>query len=140
MIQSLPLMGKNIRSCVDVRILIPDKSDNPMADLAAASFFEELAAVSVTFYRYTDGFLHAKSFLVDDLAAGIGTTNFDNRSFRLNFEIMAIVAEPEFVELAQDMFEADFANSREMTPGDFNAKTYWYRLGARLSRLTAPVQ
>ncbi len=125
---------------VDVRILIPDKSDNPMADMAAASFFEELAAAGVTFYRYTDGFLHAKSFLVDDLAAGIGTTNFDNRSFRLNFEVMAIVSGPEFIELVQDMFEADFASSRMMEPGDYDAKSYWYRLGARLSRLTAPVQ
>ena len=125
---------------VDVRILIPDKSDNPMADMAAASFFEELAAAGVTFYRYTDGFLHAKSFLVDDLAAGIGTTNFDNRSFRLNFEVMAIVSGPEFIELVQDMFEADFTGSRVMEPGEFNAKSYWYRLGARLSRLTAPVQ
>jgi len=125
---------------VDVRILIPDKSDNPIADLAAASFFEELAAAGVRFYRYTDGFLHAKSFLVDDLVAGIGTTNFDNRSFRLNFEIMAIVSEPEFIELVQDMFEADFASSRVMKAGDFNEKSYWYRLGARLSRLTAPVQ
>jgi len=125
---------------VDVRILIPDKSDNAVADMAAASFFEELAATGIEFYRYTDGFLHAKSFLIDDLAAGIGTTNFDNRSFRLNFEVMAIVSGPAFIELVQEMFEADFASSRMMKPGEFNEKSYWYRLGARLSRLTAPVQ
>lgn len=125
---------------VDVRILIPDKSDNVMADMAAASFFEDLAAAGITFYRFTDGFLHAKSVLVDDLSAGIGTANFDNRSFRLNFEIMAFVAEPAFIELVKDMFEADFANSRVMEPGEFNARSFWYRLGARLSRLTAPVQ
>jgi cardiolipin synthase len=125
---------------VDVRILIPDKSDNAIADMAAASFFEELAAAGITFYRYTDGFLHAKSVLIDDLVAGIGTANFDNRSFRLNFEIMAFVAEPEFIELVQNMFEADFANSRRMEPGEYNARSFWYRLGARLSRLTAPVQ
>jgi hypothetical protein len=53
---------------------------------------------------------------------------------------MAIVSGPEFIELVQDMFEADFANSRVMEPGDYDAKSYWYRLGARLSRLTAPVQ
>ena len=125
---------------VDVRILIPDKSDNVMADLAAMSYFEDLAAAGITFYRYTDGFLHAKSILIDDLSAGIGTANFDNRSFRLNFEIMVFVADPEFIGLVQEMFEADFADSRLMKPGDFNDKSYWYRLGARLSRLTAPVQ
>ncbi len=125
---------------VEVRMLIPDKSDNPMADMAAASFFEQLAAAGITFYRYTDGFLHAKSLLVDDLAAGIGTANFDNRSFRLNFEIMAFVADPVFIQQVEGMFEADFANSRVMEPGEFDARSFWYRLGARLSRLTAPVQ
>jgi len=125
---------------VDVRVVIPDKSDNPVADLAAASYFEELAATGVRFFRYTDGFLHAKSMLVDDLAAGIGTANFDNRSFRLNFEITALVAEPVFIDQVQDMFEADFARSREMEPGEFDRQSYWYRLGARISRLTAPVQ
>jgi cardiolipin synthase len=125
---------------VDVRILIPDKSDNPVADLAAVSYFEELAATGITFHRYTEGFLHAKSMLVDDLVAGIGTANFDNRSFRLNFEITAFVAEPKFIGEVQDMFEADFARSRKMEPGEFDARSYWYRLGARLSRLTAPVQ
>ena len=124
----------------DVRILIPDKSDNRIADLAAASFFEGLAAVGIRFYRYTDGFLHAKSMLIDDLVAGIGTANFDNRSFRLNFEITAFVAEPDFIERVEEMFNADFARSHAMEPGDFNQKSFWYRLGARLSRLTAPVQ
>jgi len=125
---------------VDVRILIPDKSDNRMADMAAMSFFEELAAMGIRFYRYRDGFLHAKSIMIDDLSAGIGTANFDNRSFRLNFEVMAFVREPDFVQQVKAMFEADFADSREMQPGDFDNKSYWYRLGARLSRLTAPVQ
>jgi cardiolipin synthase len=125
---------------VDVRILIPDKSDNKMADMAAMSYFEGLAATGVKFYRYRDGFLHAKSILVDDLIAGIGTANFDNRSFRLNFEIMAFMRDPDFIQQVQTMFEADFADSRIMAPGDFEKKSYWYRLGARLSRLTAPVQ
>jgi len=125
---------------VDVRLLIPDKSDNVVADMAAMSYFEDLAEADVKFYRYTDGFLHAKSMLIDDLVAGIGTANFDNRSFRLNFEITAFVNDPAFINEVDDMFEADFARSRLMEPGEFDAKSYWYRLGARLSRLTAPVQ
>jgi cardiolipin synthase len=103
------------------------------------SYFEGLAATGVKFYRYRDGFLRAKSILVDDLIASIGTANFDNRSFRLNFEVMALVLDPDLVQQVQTMFEADFADSRVMEPGDFEKKPYWYRLGARLSRLTAPV-
>ena len=64
--------------------------------LAAFSFFEEAAGTGIRFFRYMDGFLHQKVVLVDDEIASVGTANFDNRSFRLNFEIMAVVAEPGF--------------------------------------------
>ena len=78
---------------VDVRILIPDKPDHLLIYLAAFSYFEEASRTGVKFYRYTDGFLHQKALLLDDLVAAVGTANFDNRSFRLNFEITAIFAD-----------------------------------------------
>ena len=125
---------------VDVRLLIPDKSDNRMVDLAATSYFDSLANVGVKFYRYTDGFLHEKTMIIDDLAAAVGTANFDNRSFRLNFEITAIVAEPEFIEQMEKMFEADFEKSRLMRAGEYDDKPFWFRFAVRLSSLTAPIQ
>jgi len=125
---------------VDVRLLIPDKSDNRMVDLAAASYFDDLANVGVKFYRYTDGFLHEKTMIVDDLAATVGTANFDNRSFRLNFEITAIVAEPSFIESMEKMFEADFEKSRLMRAGEYGDKSFWFRFAVRLSSLSAPIQ
>lgn len=125
---------------VDVRLLIPDKSDNRMVDLAAASYFDSLANVGVKFYRYTDGFLHQKTMVIDDLSAAVGTANFDNRSFRLNFEITAIVAEPEFIEQMEKMFEADFEKSRLMRAGEYDDKSFWFRFTVRLSSLTAPIQ
>ncbi len=125
---------------VDIRVVVPDKSDNRMVDLSAAAYFDELSEVGVEFYRYTDGFLHEKTLIVDDLVAAVGTANFDNRSFRLNFEITAIIADPDFVEHMVEMFEADFANSDLMEPGDYDSKSFWFRLAVRLSRLTAPIQ
>lgn len=125
---------------VDIRLLIPDKSDNRMVDLAAASYFDSLANVGAKFYRYTDGFLHEKTMIIDDLAAAVGTANFDNRSFRLNFEITAIVAEPEFIEQMEKMFEADFEKSRLMRAGEYDDKPFWFRFAVRLSSLTAPIQ
>ncbi len=125
---------------VDVRLLIPDKSDNRLVDLAAASFFDDLANVGAKFYRYKDGFLHEKTMIVDDLAACVGTANFDNRSFRLNFEITAIIAEPDFIEEMAKMFEADFEKSRLMRAGEYDDKSFWFRLAVRLSALSAPIQ
>jgi cardiolipin synthase len=125
---------------VDVRILIPDRPDHLAVYLAAFSFLDEAGRTGVKFYRYLDGFLHEKAMLIDRSVATIGTANFDNRSFRLNFEITAMVADREFATEVERMFEADFAKSRLMEPGEADDKGWWFRFGVRLARLTAPVQ
>jgi cardiolipin synthase len=71
--------------------------------------------------------------------ATIGTANFDNRSFRLNFEITAVVADEGFAAEVERMFEADFARSRLIDAGELGLKPWWFRFGVRLARLTAPV-
>ncbi len=72
--------------------------------------------------------------------SGIGTANFDNRSFRLNFEIMAVVADADFNAEVEKMLLADMEKSVEMQSGDLDKKSFWFKLGTRLARLTAPVQ
>jgi cardiolipin synthase len=125
---------------VDVRILIPDKGDHLLVYLAAFSYFEEAAATGVRFFRYTDGFLHQKVLLIDDEIAAVGTANFDNRSFRLNFEIMAVVADSAFATEVEQMLLDDFESSVEMQPGDYENRSFWFKLAVRLARLTAPIQ
>ena len=124
---------------VDVRIIIPDKSDNAIVDFASYIYFNKVASCGATFYRYTDGFMHQKAFLIDDRVAAVGTANFDNRSFRLNFEITALGASPSFVTAMVEMFEADFARSSVMAKDAYTSKPIWFRFAARLSRLTSPV-
>ena len=123
---------------VDVRILIPDKADHYLAYLAAFSYFEEVAGTGIRFFRYTDGFLHQKVALIDDEIGVVGTTNFDNRSFRLNFEIMAVVADRTFASEVEKMLLDDMEKSVEMKPGDYENRPFWFRLGVRLARLAAP--
>ena len=125
---------------VDVRIIIPDKADHLMVYLAAYSYFEEAAETGIRFFRYMDGFLHQKVVLIDDEASAIGTANFDNRSFRLNFEIMCVVADPAFNTEVEQMLLADIEKSVEMQPGDLDKKSFWFKLGTRLARLTSPIQ
>jgi cardiolipin synthase len=125
---------------VDVRILIPDKPDHLGVYLAAFSFLDEAGRTGVKFYRYLDGFLHEKAMLIDRSVATIGTANFDNRSFRLNFEITAVIVDEEFASEVEQMFEADFAKARLMEPGEADDKPWWFRFAVRLARLTAPVQ
>ena len=124
---------------VDVRILIPDKPDHLLVFLAAFSYFEDASRTGVRFYRYTDGFLHQKVMLVDDKAATVGTANFDNRSFRLNFEITCVISDKDFVAAVERMLEQDFALSRPMVAEDVDEKSFLFKLGVRLARLAAPV-
>jgi cardiolipin synthase len=124
---------------VDVRILIPDEPDHLLVYLAAFSYFDEAGSTGVKFYRYTDGFLHQKTAIIDDRVSAIGTANLDNRSFRLNFEITAFVVDDEFAAEVEQMFVDDFARSRLMRPGDYDDKGFWFKLAVRLARLTSPI-
>jgi len=125
---------------VDVRILIPAKADHLLVYLAAFAYFEDAGAAGVKFYRYTDGFLHEKAMLIDDGVATIGTANFDNRSFRLNFEITGVVIDSAFAGQVEQMFEDDFRNARLVEGDELADKSFWFRLAARLAALTAPIQ
>jgi cardiolipin synthase len=124
---------------VDVRILVPAHADSQLVYLSGFTFLPELEKAGVQTWRYNDGFLHEKAILVDDYC-GIGTANFDNRSFRLNFEITLLFAEPSTVHAAEAMFAADFARSTRAAATDFTDRPWWFRLAARTSRLMAPVQ
>ncbi|MCH7227113.1 cardiolipin synthase [Haloferula sp. A504] len=125
---------------VEVRILIPDEGDSTMVDLSAWSFLPELHDAGIEVYRYTKGFMHHKVVVIDDRYCTIGTANFDNRSFRLNFEITMGVDDEAFTAEVAEMLEEDFANSRQVAVGEFDDKSAWFRFWARVSRLAAPVQ
>ncbi len=135
-VQALQLAG--LRG-VDVRILIPEKADSTLVTLAAYSFFTDVKAAGVKIYRYQDGFLHGKVMLIDDNVATVGTANFDNRSFRLNFEITTVVFDVAFASKVERMFQNDFSASRLMEQDEYDNKPYWFKLAVRTARLTAPI-
>lgn len=124
---------------VDVRILIPDEPDGPMVAMANWAYTRELLAVGVKVYRYQGGFLHQKVLLMDDQLAGVGTANFDNRSFRLNFEITMLVHDLFFAREVETMLEADLARCRQVTLEEASSKPPWIKLGMAVARLFSPV-
>ncbi len=124
---------------VDVRIIVPDKSDNPLADLAARYYASQLAGRGMRFYRYTDGFPHQKVLLIDQQVASVGTANFDNRSFRLQFEINAIIVDTAFAGTVEAMLVNDMAHAVTWEPADLRDAPFTRRLAASVARLTAPV-
>ena len=125
---------------VDVRLIVPKKLDNPMVGMSHWSYLEELEKVGIQVFRHTKGFMHQKVVLVDRQAATVGTANFDNRSFRLNFEITLAVADEQFNAEIAAMLEQDLADSEPMTAAELESKGFWFRFLVRLARLAAPVQ
>jgi cardiolipin synthase len=124
---------------VDVRILTSGKGDSMAVHLAAFHYMHLLQGIGIRFYAYEPGFLHEKVMLIDDDISAVGTANFDNRSFRLNFEVTAVIADPAFASETESMLERDFAHAVEIDPATFSERSFWWRLGVNLSRLAAPV-
>ncbi|WP_170402966.1 cardiolipin synthase [Ruegeria arenilitoris] len=123
---------------VDVRILVPDMIDHRLPWLAAFAYFDEIRDSGVRVFRYTDGFMHQKVILVDDTLAAVGTTNLDNRSFRLNFEAMALFFDNRAAAAAEDMLKTDFEASYEMSRSLAQQPPH-IRYGAPLARLFSPI-
>lgn len=122
----------------DVRLIVPDAVDHWLPWLSSFAYYDELRQAGVRIFRYTAGFMHQKVVLVDASFAAIGTTNLDNRSFRLNFELMIAVFGGDFASEVAAFLEADLERTVEATtplkdmPGRI-------RVGAPLARLFAPL-
>ncbi|MCH7725382.1 MAG: cardiolipin synthase [Planctomycetes bacterium] len=124
---------------VDVRVIIPAKSDSLVVHLAAFTFFQRMESIGVKLYRYEKGFLHQKVVVVDDTLASIGTANLSNRSFRLNFELNILVANSAFAEEVAYMLRADFDQCSRGLGRDFTDRWIGFRAAARAARLFAPI-
>ncbi|MEP3275200.1 MAG: cardiolipin synthase [Stappiaceae bacterium] len=132
------LYGALLRG-VDVRVLLPSKPDHRIVWLASTSHAADMVAAGVKVYRYNDGFLHQKIFLVDDDLAGVGTVNFDNRSFRINFEVTMWFAESPIVADVEKMLIADFEQSVPVEEPNLYHKPYYFQVAARAARLLSPI-
>ena len=123
---------------VEVKILIPDAVDHKMPWLAAFAYFDEIIQAGCEIWRYTEGFMHQKAFLVDNGLAAVGTTNLDNRSFRLNFETMVLVFDAEAALELTTVLETDFSNAYRLEKRLVD-QPLGVRLGAPVARLFAPL-
>ncbi|MEE4145832.1 MAG: cardiolipin synthase [Halieaceae bacterium] len=124
---------------VDVRVLIPDEPDGPVVAMANWSYTRDLLPTGVKVYRYQGGFMHQKVLLMDDRIAGVGTANFDNRSFRLNFELTLLVDDPAFATQVDEMLQADMRRSRQVSLQEMDNKPVWFPLAMGIARLFSPV-
>lgn len=124
---------------VDVRLLVPLKSDAPVVSWAAASFFPPLLSAGVRIWRYAPAILHAKTTAVDGRLALVGSANLDVRSFLLNFELGVLVHDAPFARALEERFLADLAASEEVGLRWWYAHGAWWRLRTAVARLLSPL-
>lgn len=124
---------------VEVQLLVPGKNDNRMVDLASQVHLAELASCGAAIHRWRDGFMHQKVCLVDSELAMVGTTNLDNRSIFINFEIFALSDDAGLVDDVARMLEADFAAAERISLDEFRNASYLRRLSCRAANLFAPM-
>jgi cardiolipin synthase A/B len=121
---------------LDVRLIVPDKSDSHLVDAAARSYFDELLAAGVKIFSYPK-MLHTKALLVDDATAILGSSNFDNRSFRLNFELCILLEDPGLAESLNKVLVEDMQKSLPILKT--RRQTHLNRLAEAFARLLSPV-
>ncbi len=124
---------------VDVQVLLPGPSDHAFVDAAARSYFPELLAAGVVIHAYGPPALHAKTVVVDRDAAIVGTANLDNRSLRLNFEVVAVCYGHQAADELAAMFTRDLTKSRRITAASLANRALTARLFEGAARLFSPM-
>jgi cardiolipin synthase len=124
---------------VDVRILIPSRRDHLVVFAASRLYAHEMVGAGIKVFRYRPGFLHQKVVLIDSVAAAVGSANLDNRSFRLNFEIMVMTVDHGFAADVEAMLAADFEQSYPVDQTEFASAPAWRRIAMHVARLFSPI-
>lgn len=126
-------------SGVDVRILLPHKSDSWLTNWCTRSFVEELLMAGVKIYWYQKGINHSKVIIVDGEVASVGTANMDLRSFEQNFEVSLIIYDREVAKCLAACFVKDLQVSTEGTIQRWKFRTKREKVCESVARLFAPV-
>lgn len=124
---------------VDVRIMLPDNPDHALVWLASMAHADSMVQHNIDVYRYTDGFLHQKVVLMDDEMATIGSVNFDNRSFAINFEITLWFTDKTTISDVETMLVQDFEACRQVGRAEVESRPWALYLATQAARLLSPV-
>lgn len=127
------------QSGVDVRIMIPCMPDHIFVYWATYSYVGELIRSGCKAYIYHNGFLHAKTLVVDGEVASVGSANFDVRSFRLNFEANAVIYDEIEAGKLEDIFHRDMEQSHPLTLELYEQRGWLIRIKESIARLISGI-
>lgn len=132
-------LGVAALSGVKVKIMIPSKPDHAFVYRATEYYAQELLEKNVEIYKYDNGFMHAKTMVVDGQMCSVGSANLDFRSFKLNFEVNAFCYDRKLTIELTDIFAQDLNNCTKLTPEYFSKQSRWMKFKQYFSRLLSPI-
>ncbi|MCC8035409.1 MAG: cardiolipin synthase [Rikenellaceae bacterium] len=126
-------------SGIDVRIMIPSRSDTKIVYWATRSYISELMEAGIKVYLYCKGFNHSKVIMIDSLFSSVGTANMDIRSFEDNFEVTAIMYDRRIAKELEESFMQDIGHCIEVTPEMWEQRSNLHSVYESLARLLSPL-
>jgi cardiolipin synthase A/B len=133
--QLLAALADAVRRGVDVKIILPGKTDSWLVFHAGRSYYAELLGAGVKIHERRGALLHSKTAIIDGVWSTVGSTNLDWRSFLHNDEVNAVILGQEFGAQLQAMFEADLALSSRITPEQWEMRPLADRLREAAARV-----
>lgn len=124
---------------IDIRLIIPNKSDSIMTQLATRSYLKDILKAGVKVYFYQPGFIHSKMIVSDDILSIIGSTNMDFRSFEQNFELNTFILDEKTALSFKEQFIKDQKNSRRITLHNWNKRPFYFKLKESIVRIFSPL-
>ncbi|MDR1918137.1 MAG: cardiolipin synthase [Tannerellaceae bacterium] len=124
---------------VDVRLMLPKRSDTRSANMASHSFIDDMVKAGAKIYFYESGFLHSKLVVSDDALTCIGSANMDFRSFEHNFEITAFVYQNDFALQMKKIFMHDVQSCEKLMPSSWLKRPLRQRIAESFMRLFSPL-
>lgn len=124
---------------IDVRIMIPGRSDSRMLQYATHSYVTQCLKSRIKVYTYNPGMLHAKTIIIDHNIVIAGSTNFDYRSFENNFECSLIVYNEEFNRKMRDLFFGDLQQCTKLIYSTWHKRSPLRRGVESIVRLISPI-
>jgi cardiolipin synthase A/B len=126
-------------SGVDVRLMIPARSDSRLSDASTFSYLGRALEAGVRVFIYKKGFLHSKAIVIDDYISIVGSTNLDERSFEQNFEANAFIYDTQTGEKLKAFFLTDAEGCEELTLDAWTNRRRRQKLKESFARLFSPL-
>ncbi len=124
---------------VRIDLIVPQQCDQIIVGAAARAYYDDVLEAGANLYLHTKGLLHSKTMTVDDSIALIGSSNFDIRSFEINFELSMLLYGDEVTNRLRQQQLLYLADARQLDPRQWNQRSSSRKLLDNVARLMSPL-